>query len=303
MLCARPARQSQHCPARVHIPVGRTKSGKRRNNVHAAAVGQLFGEVLAVIRLVDEVQLIAQPLNDRPRHEHGALQSVLGRIAEAGRRDRSQQTVGGRDALASGVCQQETACSVCVLPFPRPEASLPEQRRLLIACDAADGQSCPHQVGVTVDLTAGTHLGQDAGGDIQNMQQLLVPATAPDVVQHGARGIGRIGHMDAPTGQLPDQPAVHRAEQQFARLGARPHAGDMIQHPLDLGAAEVGIGAQTCHRTDVLPMPGALQLLAQPRRATALPDDGITDRTSACPLPQDRGLALVGDADPRNLLR
>ena len=39
---------------------------------------------------------------------------------------------------------------------------------------------------------------------------------------------------------IPDDPRVHVAHQQFAGLGARPRALDVVEDPLDLGPGEVG---------------------------------------------------------------
>ena len=49
-------------------------------------------------------------------------------------------------------------------------------------------------------------------------------------------------------------------------------------------------------------MPGGLeQLVHDGGRAAALPDDGVVHRAAGGTLPQDGGLALVGDADARNV--
>ena len=44
-----------------------------------------------------------------------------------------------------------------------------------------------------------------------------------------------------------------------------------------------------------------LELIAELRRAPVLPDDGVVDRTAGAALPDDGGLALVGDADGRHV--
>ena len=44
-------------------------------------------------------------------------------------------------------------------------------------------------------------------------------------------------------------------------------------------------------------MAGLLELLAIGRGAAVLPDDGRRQRPAAAPVPEDDGLALVGDAD------
>ena len=45
-------------------------------------------------------------------------------------------------------------------------------------------------------------------------------------------------------GQIPNQPGIHRAEEQFARLRSNPCAGHVAQNPLDLTAAEIGVRNQ-----------------------------------------------------------
>ena len=45
-------------------------------------------------------------------------------------------------------------------------------------------------------------------------------------------------------GQVPQQPAVDGAEQQLAAFGACARAGHVVEDPLDLGAAEIGIDQQ-----------------------------------------------------------
>src|SRR5256885_3700214 len=66
---------------------------------------------------------------------------------------------------------------------------------------------------------------------LQQRQQIVVPLVGVDVEQHGAAGVGDIGHMAAPARELPDQPAVHGAEGQLAALGGGARAVDVVQNP------------------------------------------------------------------------
>ena len=50
-------------------------------------------------------------------------------------------------------------------------------------------------------------------------------------------------------------------------------------------------------------MSGFPQCVAGIRRAPILPNDGMVDRAAARPLPHNRGLALVGDADAGDIFR
>ena len=120
-----------------------------------------------------------------------------------------------------------------------------------------------------------------------------------DIIQHGAGGVGVV--RDVGAGQLPDEPRFHRAEQQVPPVRLFPGAGDVVQHPADLGGGEVGVDQQARGGLDALLQPPALQLLAELRRPAALPDDGVVYRPAGGLVPEDGSLPLVGDADAGHL--
>ncbi len=101
----------------------------------------------------------------------------------------------------------------------------------------------------------------------------------------------------APAGELPHQPAVDRAAGEFAALGAFARARHVVEQPGELGGRKVRVeqqaGALLHHR---LGARGA-QCLALRRRAPVLPHDRRRNRTAGGAFPDQRGLALVGDAD------
>ena len=118
-----------------------------------------------------------------------------------------------------------------------------------------------------------------------------------NVVEAGAAGIGGVGDMHPAAGQPPDQKAVDGAETQLARGRAVARALDLVQDPGEFRGGEIGVQQQAGlfrhhgftagilhHRTDV-------------GRAPVLPDDGVVDRLAGGAVPDDCGLALVGDAD------
>ena len=158
-------------------------------------------------------------------------------------------------------------------------------------------------VGVAVHLAGVLHAGQDAAGDVQRLEQGVVPVQRADIVQHGAAGVGAVGNVHLAAGQLPDQPSVHRAEQKLPGLGLFPRTGDVFQDPLDLGGREIGVRHKASVFPDIVRHAGGLeQLVHKGRGAAALPDDGVIHRASGALVPQDGGLALVGDANARNVL-
>ena len=145
--------------------------------------------------------------------------------------------------------------------------------------------------------------GQHAVRHLQRVQQQGVPGMVPDVEQHGARGVGHVRGMHGAPCQLPQQPAVHGAERQFAALGHLARAGHLIQQPAQLGGGKVRVHHQAGGLPDVGRQPVRAQLRAQGLAAAVLPDDGVVQRLPGAPVPQHRGLALVGDADGRHRSR
>jgi len=194
--------------------------------------------------------------------------------------------------------QHEAAGAVGVLRHAGAVAGLPEQRRLLIAGDAADDQRLAqdrlgqHAEGVRrwVDVR------QDGARHAQQAQQLRVPIARVDVEQHRARRIRRICDVRAVAGELPDEPGIDRAECELAALGAGARPRNLVEQPGDLGAAEIRINHQPGLLFYEFLNPFFFQLRTNLRGAPVLPDDGVVDRLAGLPVPDDGGLALVGDA-------
>ena len=93
-------------------------------------------------------------------------------------------------------------------------------------------------------------------------------------------------------------PGVHVAEHQVARLGLLPGAVDVVEDPADLRPREVG--GQRQPDLGLVPLGAAAQvteLLDDRVGAGVLPDDRVVHRLAGRPVPDQRGLALVGDPD------
>ena len=117
------------------------------------------------------------------------------------------------------------------------------------------------------------------------------------VEKQRAGGVARVGEVERAAGQLPQQPGVNRAEGQFAALRPLPGARHMVQQPADLAAGEVGVNDQARLARDQVAVAGALEIVAEPGRPAVLPDDGVMDGLAGPAVPDDRRLALIGDAD------
>lgn len=103
--------------------------------------------------------------------------------------------------------------------------------------------------------------------------------------------------MHLATGQLPDQPAIDRAETQLAPFRASAQPIDIVEQPGELGAGEIGIEQQPGFFRERRFEPLRFQRLAQGRGAPILPDDGAMHGAAGRPLPKHDCLALIGDTD------
>jgi hypothetical protein len=122
-----------------------------------------------------------------------------------------------------------------------------------------------------------------------------------DIEKHGARGVADIGGVHRTMGELPDQPAVHRAKGQFAVECLRACAGHMVQNPFELGTGEIGINQQAGAGLNCWRQTAFAQIEAGGFRPAVLPDDGVMNRDASAAVPDHRGFALVGDADGANV--
>ncbi len=133
-----------------------------------------------------------------------------------------------------------------------------------------------------------------------NFSRSVIPAVFDDVVEHGPRSVGPIGDVFFAAGQVPDQPAIHGAEGQFAGLGLLPGAARRFPESTrswnwksrDRSAAPSSGGPS---------LPPSLHLVAAFGGSAILPDDCVVDRLACFPVPDDGRFPLVGNAHRRQV--
>ena len=284
--------------ARVLIPVRRAEARERRDDVAAVGILDLAGIVFRIRRGLDDLQLVAQPLDGGAGDEDGAFERVFDLAVQAPG-DRGDQTILGEHGLLTGVHQQERAGAVGVLSLAGMVAGLAEEGGLLVAGRARDLDRAAEQrrIGLAVDAARGHRSREHAAGDIELLEDVVVPLQGVDVEEHGTRGVGVVGHVDLAARQLPDEPRLDRAEQQLAALRTLTRAGDVFEQPVDLRAGEIGVDDEASLGAEGIGQALGLERVAVFARPAALPDDGVVDRLAGDLIPDDRGLALVGDAD------
>src|SRR5262249_38338598 len=96
------------------------------------------------------------------------------------------------------------------------------------------------------------HARQHALRNFEPLQNLAVPAAAANVVKQSARGVGRVGDVNAAAGEAKDQPGVDGAKGKLAAIGFGACAFDVVEQPGKLGAGEIRIEQEACARGDEL---------------------------------------------------
>ncbi len=103
--------------------------------------------------------------------------------------------------------------------------------------------------------------------------------------------------MHGAAGQPPDQIGIDGAEREFATLGATAGVGDIVENPGDLRGGEIRIEQKAGARLDEILGAVRFQARAGLGGATVLPDDRVIDGFAAAPVPDQRRLSLIGDAE------
>ena len=137
MVLVHAACQSGDHTAGVGIPVGRSQTGKCRNHVAPVRIRDFFSEILGILGGLDELHLVAEPLDGSTRHVDGSLEGVLD-LAVKSPGDGRKEAVLREDRLFTRVHQHEAAGPVGVLGLAGSPAGLAEESCLLIACHAGD---------------------------------------------------------------------------------------------------------------------------------------------------------------------
>ena len=297
-------RQAEQRAARLGLPIGRAEPDEGRHEIDVLT-GISFGGQRAALRCRgDDAQAVAQPLHRGAGDEDGALQRI-GALAVELIGDGGQQPVARGDGSRAGIDEREATGAVGRLDHAGREAGLADGGGLLVAGDAEDGDGCAEDRGFghSVLSIAVAYLGQDGARHVEEREEIVVEGTLGEVIEQRARGVGGVGGVHFAACEAPDQERVDGAEGQVAGLGERARPFDVIEQPGDLGGREIGIQQQAGLGRHGRLVPRAFQAAAHLRRASVLPHDGAVDGPACTPVPDDAGLALVGDADGGNVAR
>src|SRR5688572_21701906 len=103
--------------------------------------------------------------------------------------------------------------------------------------------------------------------------------------------------------QVPDNPCVDIAKQEFTIFGFGARLWEVIQDPFDLWAGEICGERQACLRSKSILFSILCQFIDDRIRTRILPDDGIVNGLASIFIPDDSCLALICNADGNNISR
>ena len=185
------------------------------------------------------------------------------------------------------------------------EAALPDGRRLLVAGDAADADRAAEQIGPRL---------AEVGSAIAHLRQQARPGrrtAAADPRSQAPRPISNSSVRDALVASVAwTLPPVSRQSRNESTVpkASRPCSA-AARAPITLSSSQpilvaekYGSSTQAGLVRDRRLMPGGAQRRAGVGGAPVLPDDGVMDRLAVDAIPDDRGFALVGDADAGDVL-
>ena len=143
----------------------------------------------------------------------------------------------------------------------------------------------------------GHHLGEGVLRHPEQVTQLIGPVTGLEVEQQRAAGVGDVGDVPGAARHPGDQVGVDGADRVAPLVNQRPGVRLVLGQPDELGAGEVGVEPQAGQLGD----PVLVALVAHPPAdvggTSVLPHDRAPRGTQRLPVPEQHGLALVGDAD------
>jgi hypothetical protein len=145
-----------------------------------------------------------------------------------------------------GIEESERSGAIGRFDHARAKARLADQRRLLIAGDPGDRNCGAEQlrcrcakIGIGIQ-----HLGQNRARDPEGLDEIVVPAGAPDIEQHRAGGVRDIRQVPSTARKPPQEVAVDRAEGDLARSSAFAQPRQIGEQPSDLGCGKIRVDDQ-----------------------------------------------------------
>src|SRR6185369_11558647 len=151
-----------------------------------------------------------------------------------------------------------------------------------------------------VNFTTRDDFGEQGSGNVKCLEKLTAPLQCFEIHQLGSAGVGDIGDVNAAVyaaGELPNEVAVDVAESKFAGFGEFTGAANVVEYPTDFEAAEVSGERKTGLVSEAVLTSVCSEGCDVRFNACVLPHDGVVNRMARLAIPDNRGFALIRDAD------
>src|SRR5438046_2015143 len=165
------------------------------------------------------------------------------RLAAKPEGNRLEQTTFGLNGPLASVHQEKASSAISILCFTGTKAGLPDERSLLIAQNARDGNSAKRPFfHLAINFAARTDLWEHRFRDAEDIQKLPIPGKRLQIHELRAAGVGDVGDVNSAVwaaGEMPEKKGIDVSKQQIARICLLADAGHVIENPANLQAAEV----------------------------------------------------------------
>ena len=290
--------------AGILIPVGSSKSRKRRHDVAAVCIRHFSRKILSIRCRIHQMKFITKPLDSSTSHKYGSLQNI-GDLSVKSPSDGCNQPVLGKHRFISCIHQKEATSSVCILSLAFFKAGLSEQCCLLVSgCTGyRDSSTQERRIRFPVDLTGFFHLRKHTFRDIKFFKDLIIPFQSIDIEHHGSGRIGIICYMNSSLGQLPDQPGLHGTKQKLSLLCSFAGTLHIIQDPFYLGGRKIRINNKSCFLTEFFFQSPRFQAVTVLRSSSALPYDCVIHRLPRILIPHNGSFSLICNTNRCDIFR
>lgn len=217
--------------ARLH---GRqAQAGERGDEDQVGRRFGLAGQGADLLRVVEPLQLLADPVERRSRGGHIGLDGIARDTVHAPRRHGQRAFMGRvmRGQLCSREHIDEAARAMHAQRLAPLQAAQAHGGRMLVARAGQDGHGQAQQLGARAAevLHVLAQAGQQLGGKLQRVQPVLQVAVIAQRIGVARGHIGGRGDHGARIRQMPQQPGVDGAEGQAALLPGLGHGRAFAQ--------------------------------------------------------------------------
>jgi hypothetical protein len=246
--------------------VRRAEPRKRRDEIDAAVVGNACRERLDFGCGADDLQSVAQPLDDGSADENASFERVV-ESAIALPRDRRDRLFVEATATPPVFINRKQPVPYVFFASPGAWHACPKSAACWSPAMPAIGMATPPIFASAQTPDEGNDAWEHGARNVEATRGALRPNPRANVEQQRAARVRSIGNVHAALGQVPDEPGIDRAERELATARALAGTIDIVEQPGDLGPGKVRIEYETRLACESLARGRSAQRVTLRRRA------------------------------------